>query len=152
MDVVGNPNKGKSLMFNALTGLNQQVDNFQVVTVDKKTGTLRLPDATNTTLNDLTGTYSLYPRRADEWVAYKVLMGTDESLTTDAVSLVADASNLRRNLLFCSQISDLQIPVVMALTMKEIASSKGYKMDTASLEQELSIHITPCNPQKKKGI
>ena len=150
--LVGNPNSGKSSIFNALTGLNQQVGNFPGVTVDKKTGTLRLPDATNTTLIDLPGTYSLYPRRADEWVAYKVLMGTDESLTTDAVLLVADASNLKRNLLFCSQIIDLQIPVVMALTMNDIASSKGIKIDIAGLEKELGITIIAVNPRKNKGI
>ena len=150
--LVGNPNSGKSSIFNALTGLNQQVGNFPGVTVDKKTGNLRLPDATNTTLIDLPGTYSLYPRRADEWVAYKVLMGTDDSLTTDAVLLVADASNLKRNLLFCSQIIDLQIPVVMALTMNDIASSKGIKIDIAGLEKELGITIIAVNPRKNKGI
>jgi len=149
---VGNPNSGKSSIFNALTGLHQQVGNFPGVTVDKKTGTLQLPDATNTTLIDLPGTYSLYPRRADEWVAYKVLMGTDESVTTDAVLLVADASNLKRNLLFCSQIIDLQIPVVMALTMNDIASSKGIKIDIAGLEKELGIPIVAVNPRKNKGI
>jgi ferrous iron transport protein B len=149
---VGNPNSGKSSIFNALTGLHQQVGNFPGVTVDKKTGTLQLPDASNTTLIDLPGTYSLYPRRADEWVAYKVLMGTDESVTTDAVLLVADASNLKRNLLFCSQIIDLQIPVVMALTMNDIASSKGIKIDIAGLEKELGIPIVAVNPRKNKGI
>ena len=150
--LVGNPNSGKSSIFNALTGLHQQVGNFPGVTVDKKTGTLQLPDASNTTLIDLPGTYSLYPRRADEWVAYKVLMGTDESVTTDAVLLVADASNLKRNLLFCSQIIDLQIPVVMALTMNDIASSKGIKIDIAGLEKELGIPIVAVNPRKNKGI
>jgi len=150
--LVGNPNSGKSSIFNALTGLHQQVGNFPGVTVDKKTGRLQLPDATNTTLIDLPGTYSLYPRRADEWVAYKVLMGTDESVTTDAVLLVADASNLKRNLLFCSQIIDLQIPVVMALTMNDIASSKGIKIDIAGLEKELGIPIVAVNPRKNKGI
>jgi ferrous iron transport protein B len=149
---VGNPNSGKSSIFNALTGLHQQVGNFPGVTVDKKTGSLQLADATNTTLIDLPGTYSLYPRRADEWVAYKVLMGTDESVTTDAVLLVADASNLKRNLLFCSQIIDLQIPVVMALTMNDIASSKGIKIDIAGLEKELGITIIAVNPRKNKGI
>ena len=150
--LVGNPNSGKSSIFNALTGLHQQVGNFPGVTVDKKTGVLQLPDATNTTLIDLPGTYSLYPRRADEWVAYKVLMGTDDTIKADAVLLVADASNLKRNLLFCSQIIDLQIPVVMALTMNDIASSKGIKIDIAGLEKELGIPIVAVNPRKNKGI
>ena len=149
---MGNPNSGKSSIFNALTGLHQQVGNFPGVTVDKKTGGLQLPDATKTTLIDLPGTYSLYPRRADEWVAYKVLMGTDDTIKADAVLLVADASNLKRNLLFCSQIIDLQIPVVMALTMNDIASSKGIKIDIAGLEKELGITIIAVNPRKNKGI
>ncbi|MEY4053213.1 MAG: ferrous iron transport protein [Bacteroidota bacterium] len=150
--LVGNPNSGKSSIFNALTGLHQQVGNFPGVTVDKKTGTVQLPSATSATLIDLPGTYSLYPRRADEWVAYKVLMGADESIKADAVLLVADASNLKRNLLFCSQIIDLQIPVVMALTMNDIAASKGIKIDIAGLAKELGITIVAVNPRKNKGI
>ena len=150
--LVGNPNSGKSSIFNALTGLHQQVGNFPGVTVDKKTGAVQLPGATSATLIDLPGTYSLYPRRADEWVAYKVLMGADESIKADAVLLVADASNLKRNLLFCSQIIDLQIPVVMALTMNDIAASKGIKIDIAGLAQELGITIVAVNPRKNKGI
>ena len=149
---MGNPNSGKSSIFNALTGLHQQVGNFPGVTVDKKTGTVQLPSATSATLIDLPGTYSLYPRRADEWVAYKVLMGADESIKADAVLLVADASNLKRNLLFCSQIIDLQIPVVMALTMNDIAASKGIKIDIAGLAKELGITIVAVNPRKNKGI
>ena len=150
--LVGNPNSGKSSIFNALTGLHQQVGNFPGVTVDKKTGTVQLPGASPATLIDLPGTYSLYPRRADEWVAYKVLMGADETIKADAVLLVADASNLKRNLLFCSQIIDLQIPVVMALTMNDIAASKGIKIDIAGLAQELGITIVAVNPRKNKGI
>jgi ferrous iron transport protein B len=150
--LVGNPNSGKSSIFNALTGLHQQVGNFPGVTVDKKTGTLTLPSAASATLIDLPGTYSLYPRRADEWVAYKVLMGADETVKADAVLLVADASNLKRNLLFCSQIIDLQIPVVMALTMNDIAANKGIKIDIAGLEKELGITIIAVNPRKNKGI
>ncbi|MEN9349515.1 MAG: ferrous iron transport protein [Bacteroidota bacterium] len=149
---MGNPNSGKSSIFNALTGLHQQVGNFPGVTVDKKTGTVQLPGATSATLIDLPGTYSLYPRRADEWVAYKVLMGADESIKADAVLLVADASNLKRNLLFCSQIIDLQIPVVMALTMNDIAASKGIKIDITGLAKELGITIVAVNPRKNKGI
>lgn len=79
-------------------------------------------------------------------------MGTDDTIKADAVLLVADASNLKRNLLFCSQIIDLQIPVVMALTMNDIASSKGIKIDIAGLEKELGITIIAVNPRKNKGI
>src|SRR3954453_23784483 len=115
--LVGNPNSGKSSLFNALTGLNQKVGNFPGVTVDKKTGFSTLEPGYTANIIDLPGTYSLYPRRADEWVSYKVLMNVDNSVAPDMVVLVADASNLKRNLLFCSQIIDLKLPVVVVLTM-----------------------------------
>jgi ferrous iron transport protein B len=75
----------------------------------------------------LPGSYSLYPRRSDEWVAYKVLMQADEDVKADIILLVADASNLKRNLLFCSQILDLKVPVVIALTMNDMAAKKELK-------------------------
>lgn len=150
--LVGNPNSGKSSLFNSLTGLNQKVGNFPGVTVDKKTGTISLDDRTNAELIDLPGTYSLYPRRADEWVAYKVLMGADTEMKADVVLLVADASNLKRNLLFCSQIIDLKIPVVMALTMNDIAAKKDIKIDISGLEADLGIPVVPVNPRKNKGL
>lgn len=150
--LVGNPNSGKSSLFNSLTGLNQKVGNFPGVTVDKKTGTLSFDHHQKAELIDLPGTYSLYPRRADEWVAYQVLMGTDPDVKADVVLLVADASNLKRNLLFCSQIIDLKIPVVMALTMNDIAAKKGIRIDIAGLEAELGIPVIPVNPRKNKGI
>src|SRR4030095_6067373 len=99
--LVGNPNSGKSSLFNVLTGLNQKVGNFPGVTVDKKTGTCALDSNITARIIDLPGTYSLYPRRDDEWVAYKVLMHADEHVHPEIVILIADASNLKRNLLFC---------------------------------------------------
>jgi ferrous iron transport protein B len=150
--LVGNPNSGKSSLFNALTGLNQKVGNFPGVTVDKKTGHFALDTDTSAELVDLPGTYSLYPRRADEWVAYKVLMGADTHVHPDVVLLVADASNLKRNLLFCSQIIDLKVPVVMALTMNDIAAKKDIQIDISGLEAELGIPVVPVNPRKNKGL
>ncbi len=150
--LVGNPNSGKTSLFNALTGLNQKVGNFPGVTVDKKTGHIVLNDSLHAELIDLPGTYSLYPRRADEWVAYKVLMGADAEIKADVVLLVADASNLKRNLLFCSQIIDLKIPVVMALTMNDLAAKKDIKIDIAGLEAELGIPVVSVNPRKNKGL
>ena len=134
--LVGNPNSGKSSLFNALTGLNQKVGNFPGVTVDKKTGSCQLDDTTTAKIIDLPGTYSLYPRRADEWVAYKVMMKADKDIHPDVILLIADASNLKRNLLFCSQIIDLKYPVVVALTMMDIARKKGYEIDINELERE----------------
>lgn len=150
--LVGNPNSGKTSLFNALTGLNQKVGNFPGVTVDKKTGSLDLGNGLHTQLIDLPGTYSLYPRRADEWVAYKVLMNADPEIKADMVLLVADASNLKRNLLFCSQIIDLKIPVVVALTMNDLAAKKGIIIDVKGLEIELGVPVILVNPRKNKGL
>ncbi|GAC1584566.1 MAG: ferrous iron transport protein B [Ginsengibacter sp.] len=151
ISLVGNPNSGKSSLFNGLTGLNQKVGNFPGVTVDKKSGRTKI-GSSDMIVTDLPGTYSLYPKRNDEWVTYKVLMEQDSTITTDIVVLVADASNLKRNLLFCSQIIDLKLPVVIALTMMDIAKNKDIQIDVAGLERELGVPVIPVNPRKDKGI
>jgi ferrous iron transport protein B len=150
--LVGNPNSGKSSLFNYLTGLNQQVGNFPGVTVDKKMGQSHISEDLTATIIDLPGTYSLYPKRSDEWVAYRVLLNQDKAIKPDMVVLVADASNLKRNLLFCSQIIDLNIPVVVALTMMDLAKRKGTQIDIPGLERELGVPIVPVNPRKNKGL
>lgn len=150
--LVGNPNSGKTSLFNALTGLHQKVGNFPGVTVDKKTGVLFLEEDLKAELIDLPGTYSLYPRRADEWVAYKVLMNADRDIKADLILLVSDASNLKRNLLFCSQIIDLKVPVVVALTMNDLAAKKGIKIDIDGLQADLGVPILSVNPRKNKGL
>lgn len=150
--LVGNPNSGKTSLFNSLTGLNQKVGNFPGVTVDKKTGKSKLDEELEAIMVDLPGTYSLYPKRADEWVSYKVLLEQDEHIKADMVLLVADASNLKRNLLFCSQIIDLKLPVVVALTMVDLAKRKGIEIDIPQLEKELGVPIIAVNPRKNKGI
>lgn len=150
--LVGNPNSGKTSLFNVLTGLNQKVGNFPGVTVDKKTGSCQVSDSLTANIIDLPGTYSLYPKRADEWVSYKVLLNQDEHVFPDLVVLVADASNLKRNLLFCSQIIDLKIPVVIALTMMDLARKNGTQVDILGLERELGVPVVAINPRKNKGI
>ncbi len=150
--LVGNPNSGKSSLFNYLTGLNQKVGNFPGVTVDKKTGYSNIAAGLEATIIDLPGSYSLYPKRADEWVAYRVLLNQDKTISPDMVLLVADASNLKRNLLFCSQIIDLNIPVVVALTMMDLAKHKGTQIDIPGLERELGVPIVPVNPRKGRGL
>lgn len=150
--IVGNPNCGKSSLFNALTGLHQKVGNFPGVTVDKKTGILPLSENLKANIIDLPGMYSIYPRREDEWVAYRVLMGCDERIQPDMVLLVIDASNLKRNLLFCTQLIDLNYKVVVAMTMSDIAAKKGIKIDTNALSRELSVPIIPVNPRTNKGV
>jgi len=149
--LVGNPNSGKTSLFNCLTGLNQQVGNFPGVTVDKKTGTTSLGSILAEVI-DLPGSYSLYPKRLDEWVSYKVLINQDKDINADVVVAVADASNLKRNLLFCTQIIDLKVPVVIALTMMDLAKRKGIKIDIAALERELGVPVVAVNPRKNKGI
>jgi len=149
--LVGNPNSGKSSLFNILTGMNQKVGNFPGVTVEMKTGGCKISEDLDGNILDLPGTYSLYPKRADEWVAYRVLMEQDR-IRPDIVILVADASNLKRNLLFCSQIIDLKKPVVVALTMMDLAKKKGTKIDIPGLERELGVPVVGVNPRKNKGI
>jgi ferrous iron transport protein B len=150
--LVGNPNSGKSSIFNCLTGMRQKVGNYPGVTVDKKTGSTLLSENTKAEVIDLPGTYSLYPRKLDEWVSYKVLLNQDDHIKADVVVAVADASNLKRNLLFCTQIIDLKVPVVIALTMMDIAAKKGIKIDIAELERELGVPVVSVNPRKQKGI
>jgi len=150
--LVGNPNSGKSSLFNELTGLKQQVGNFPGVTVEKKIGSFRLSEGQVADLIDLPGTYSLYPKREDEWVSYRVLMGQDKDVKPDLIVLVADASNLKRNLLFCTQILDLKTPVVVALTMMDIAAKKGTKIDIAGLQLELGIPVVAVNARNGKGV
>jgi ferrous iron transport protein B len=150
--LVGNPNSGKSSLFNCLTGLNQKVGNFPGVTVDKKTGSSQLSPTLTASIIDLPGTYSLYPRRLDEWVSYRVLLNQDKEIRADVVVVVADASNLKRNLLFCTQIIDLKIPVVIALTMMDMARRKGIRIDLAMLERELGVPVVAVNPRRSKGI
>jgi ferrous iron transport protein B len=150
--LVGNPNSGKTSLFNALTGLNQKVGNFPGVTVDKKTGSTPISPSLMGNIIDLPGTYSLYPKRLDEWVSYRVLLNQDSDIRADVFVVAVDANNLKRNLLFCSQILDLKKPVVVALTMVDLAKRKGIQIDQSELERELGVPVVPVNPRKQKGI
>jgi ferrous iron transport protein B len=132
--------------------MNQKVGNFPGVTVDKKTGSTNLSNDLKAEVIDLPGTYSLYPRKMDEWVSYKVLLHQDQQIKADVIVAVADASNLKRNLLFCTQLIDLKVPVVIALTMTDLAAKKGIKIDVSELERELGVPVIPVNPRKQKGI
>jgi ferrous iron transport protein B len=150
--LAGNPNSGKSSLFNSLTGLNQKVGNFPGVTVDKKSGTVMLNESLGAEIVDLPGSYSLYPRRSDEWVAYNVLMNQDKTIHPDVVVVVVDASNIKRNLLFASQLIDLKKPVVIALTMVDLARQKEIRIDVPGLERELGVPVVSVNPRKNKGM
>ena len=150
--LVGNPNSGKSSLFNSLTGLNQKVGNFPGVTVDKKTGVSKISEGFSANIIDLPGTYSLYPKSADEQVTCEVLLNRHNPDRPDMIVVIADASNLKRNLLFCSQIMDLKIPTVIALTMNDIARQKGISIDIEGLERLMGVPVVAINPRRNKGI
>ena len=132
--------------------MNQRVGNFPGVTVDKKTGITPISDTITGNIIDLPGTYSLYPKRLDEWVSYRVLLNQDKEIKADLFVVVVDASNLKRNLLFCSQIIDLKQPVVVVLTMVDLAKKKGIQINIPELERELGVPAISVNPRKNKGI
>jgi ferrous iron transport protein B len=150
--LVGNPNSGKTSLFNSLTGMNQRVGNFPGVTVDKKTGVTPISDTITGIIIDLPGTYSLYPKRLDEWVSYRVLLNQDKEIKADLFVVVVDASNLKRNLLFCSQIIDLKKPMVVVLSMVDLAKKKGIQINIEELERELGVPVVAVNPRKGKGM
>ena len=150
--LVGNPNSGKTSLFNSLTGMNQRVGNFPGVTVDKKTGVTPISDTITGNIIDLPGTYSLYPKRLDEWVSYRVLLNQDKEIKADLFVVVVDASNLKRNLLFCSQIIDLKKPMVVVLSMVDLAKKKGIQINIEELERELGVPVVAVNPRKGKGM
>jgi len=150
--LIGNPNSGKSSVFNHLTGLRQKVGNFPGVTVEKKSGVFKLSGKEGVTVTDLPGTYSLYPRRSDEWVSYKQLMSPSKGEEIDLAVVVADATALRRSLLFVSQVIDLKIPVVVALTMNDIAKKRGIKINAVELSREMQVPVVNVNARSGKGI
>src|SRR2546423_5333910 len=136
--LAGNPNSGKTTLFNALTGLRQKVANYPGVTVEKKTGRCKLAAARWTNVIDLPGTYSLISRSPDEQVAMEVLRGLrKDTPTPDVVIVVVDASNLQRNLYLVSQLIELGRPMVVALNMMDIARRRGLHLSPEKLEAEL---------------
>lgn len=150
--LVGNPNCGKTSLFNALTGLNQKVSNFPGTTVEKKVGEAKLNEHLGLQIIDLPGTYSLYPKSADELVTYELLRNKSETNFPDIVVFIADASNLKRNLLLFTQVCDLGCPAILALNMMDVAERRGIVYDTGILEQQLGIPVVPINARKKLGI
>ena len=150
--LVGNPNSGKTSLFNQLTGLNQKVGNFPGVTVDKKTGYSQLTPALRAEIIDLPGTYSLYPKSLDERVIIDLLYDPASKHYPDLVIVTADASNLKRNLLLFTQLADLKIPSVLALNMVDVAEQQGVKIDIDALQRELGVPVIPMNARKGVGV
>jgi ferrous iron transport protein B len=150
--LVGNPNTGKSTLFNALAGVRQRVGNYPGVTVEKKTGHL-VHAGQRLELIDLPGTYSLAPRSPDEMVAVDVLLGRrPDAPAPDAVLCIVDASNLERNLYLVSQVLELGLPTVIALNMIDLAADRGMTIDVAALRQRLGVPVIELQANRRQGI
>ncbi|HVT90964.1 MAG TPA: ferrous iron transport protein B [Tepidisphaeraceae bacterium] len=151
--LAGNPNSGKTTIFNALTGLRQKVANYPGVTVEKKVGRCKLPDGRWADVIDLPGTYSLVSRSPDEQIAMEVLRGirTDVQMP-DMVIVVVDASNLQRNLYLVSQLIELGRPMVVALSMMDVARRRGIHVSAEALQLQLDVPVIPIVGHKRQGI
>ena len=149
--LIGNPNTGKTSLFNELTGLNQKVGNYPGVTVDKKEGSSKLQSNLKAIITDLPGTYSINPTSLDETIVLKTLLNSKSEKTPDVIVVVADIENLKRNLLLFSQIKDLEIPTVLAINMADQMKRKGITVDIKLLEKELGNEVVLISVRKDSG-
>lgn len=150
--LIGNPNTGKSSLFNALTGLNQKVGNFPGVTVDKLVGFYKIDDHFSARIIDLPGTYSLYPRSQDEQIALQVLGSPANPDFPKVVVVVVDATNLKRNLLLFSQLLDLGLPCVLAVNMMDQAKEQHIDINIAGLKEQIGIPVVAISARNNEGI
>ncbi|MDQ1088387.1 ferrous iron transport protein B [Siphonobacter sp. SORGH_AS_1065] len=150
--LVGNPNCGKTSLFNALTGLRQKTGNFPGVTVDRKIGVTRLDKTTEVDVIDLPGTYSLYPKSLDEQVVLDILANPASKDYPEVVVMVADASNLKRNLLLFSQVSDLGFHTILALNMVDVAEAHGLTINADLLSERLGVPVVLINAKSEEGL
>ncbi len=151
--LVGNPNSGKTSVFNALTGLRQKVANYPGVTVEKKTGMLKGGNRAQVKIYDLPGLYSLVPKSLDDKIASDIITGRSAEIGNLKLTVVVvDASNLSRNLYLVTQIIELGAPVLLALNMLDSAKTKGLEIDVETLSKELNIPVVPIAANKRNGI
>ncbi len=150
--LIGNPNAGKSSLFNSLTGLNQKTGNFPGVTMEKLTGIWELEPKRPVEILDLPGIYSIYPKSIDEELVINILGDPKHPDFPDMAIVVADASNLKRNLLLFSQVRDLGIPTVLALNMIDVAENEGYVINSIKLARELNVEVAEVNAKKGIGL
>jgi ferrous iron transport protein B len=150
--LIGNPNTGKTSVFNQLTGLNQQVGNYPGITVEKKVGFCKLPNNIDANVIDLPGTYSLNASSADENVVIELLLNKKDKLFPDVIVVVSEVENLKRNLLLFTQIKDLEIPTILVINMIDRMELKGISLDIPSLESQLKTKIALVSSRKNIGI
>ncbi|KAB2813805.1 ferrous iron transport protein B [Phaeocystidibacter luteus] len=150
--LVGNPNTGKSSLFNALTGLNQKVSNYPGITVEKKSGFSKLDQRSIAEMVDLPGTYSLHPSSIDEEVVLRTLTEPDNPDRPDAIVAVADATNLKRNLYLFTQVLDLGLPTILVLNMVDQVQRKGIEIDVEKLEEAFGVKVVLVNARRGEGI
>ena len=151
--IIGNPNTGKTTLFNALTGLRQRVGNFAGVTVERVEGSFRGPDGQHVTVLDLPGSYSLSAGSPDEQIALDVLLGRDKDRwRPDVVLVVMDAVHIDRNLFLASQVIELGVPVVVALNQFDVAEIEGVAIDVPELIHELGVPVVPTIAKRSEGI
>lgn len=150
--LLGNPNVGKSSLFNALTGLNQKVGNFPGVTVDIKTGSCKLSPDYKIEISDLPGLYSLFAKSPDERVVLEALYSSEALSKPELVLLIIDATNIERSLILFTQVKDLGFDVIPVLTMNDVALELGHKIDIQKLEKNLGCPVFNINPRINLGI
>ena len=150
--LIGNPNTGKTSVFNQLTGLNQQVGNYPGITVEKKEGIAKLGRNVKAHIIDLPGTYSLNASSLDENVVIELLLNKNDKDYPDVAIVVSDVENLKRNLLLFTQIKDLEIPTILVINMADRMSRKGISLDIPQLEKDLKTRIALVSARKKTGI
>ena len=150
--LIGNPNTGKTSVFNALTGLNQKVGNYPGITVEKKQGTCRLNRTTKAHIIDLPGTYSLNASSMDESVVIELLLNKNDKDYPDVAVVISDIENLKRNLLLFTQIKDLEIPTLLVINMSDRMKRKGISLDITKLEAQLKTKIALISTRENTGI
>jgi ferrous iron transport protein B len=150
--LIGNPNTGKTSVFNALTGLNQKVGNYPGITVEKKEGICKLPRGVKAHIIDLPGTYSLNASSLDENVVIELLLNQNDKDHPDVAIVISDVENLKRNLLLFTQIKDLEIPSILVINMADRMTYKGISLDIEYLESKLKAKIAVVSTRKKQGI
>ena len=150
--LIGNPNTGKTSVFNALTGLNQKVGNYPGITVDKKQGICKLSRGVKAHILDLPGTYSLNASSLDENVVIELLLNKNDKDYPDVAVIVSDVENFKRNLLLFTQIKDLKIPTLLVINMSDVMKRKGISLDVEVLEEKLNTKIALVSTRKGTGI